>query len=158
MKPSKKPPLKECHIKDRLRFANNYVHKDLRFWQHVLFTDEASLHLHPNDNKDLVRRPTGDRYLGEFVHPKPEGDSLVFWGSIGWNGQGVLRLVTETISGKTYAQLLCDVIPATLERLNMHSAILIEDHATSHDTRLVINTKSSLNLRILEDYPSNSQI
>ena len=80
----------------------------------------------------------------------------MFWGSIGWNGQGVLRLVTETISGKTYAQLLCDVIPATLERLNMHSAILIEVHATSHDTRLVINTKSSLNLRILEDYPSNS--
>jgi len=57
MKPSKKPPLKECHIKDRMRFANNYVHKDLRFWRHVLFADEASLHLHPNDNKDLVRRP-----------------------------------------------------------------------------------------------------
>ena len=111
-------------------------------------------------NKELVRRPTGERYLGEFVHPtyKHEGDSLMFWGPIGWNGQGILRLVTETISGKTYAQLLCDVIPATLERLNMHSAILIEDHATSHDTRFVINTKSSLNLRILEDYPSNSPI
>lgn len=120
-RPSKKPPLNQNQITDRLTFAENYLEKDLRYWRHVIFVDEASLKLRPKDNRVTVRRPQGERYSKEFVLPsyKHEGGSLMFWGCIGWSGQGILKLVEGTLTGRAYAELLEEVIPPSLEKLNL---------------------------------------
>jgi len=157
-RPCSKPFLTESHIADRLAFANYYRDKDMRFWSRVLFCDETSLQLHPKDMRQRVRRSSGERYSKEYLLPAfKHGDgSLMFWGCISWKGQGTLKLIKGRIKGSTYNTLLTEAIPETFEDLDIRSAWLLEDNATPHGTKDVINTKANLKLKKLLDYPANS--
>jgi len=80
----------------------------------------------------------------------------MFWGCISWKGQGTLKLIKGRIKGSTYNTLLTEAIPETFEDLDIRSAWLLEDNATPHGTKDVINTKANLKLKKLLDYPANS--
>ena len=101
----------------------------MRFWRHVLFADEVGVELHPDDTRRRVRRPRNTRYSPRYTVPtyKFGSGKLIFWGAISWEGVGVLHLVTETLNGDRYAKLLGDVIPETLEILNMRRPHFLEE-------------------------------
>ena len=62
----RKPFLTAKHIRDRLEFAKTYQTKALRFWRHVLFADETSIQLFPQDTRRRVRRPPHARYGSKY--------------------------------------------------------------------------------------------
>ena len=80
----------------------------------------------------------------------------MFWGCISWEGQGELFEVQGTLDGPAYASLLRHTIPLTLSNLNMQAAYLYQDHASCHDSKVVQNVFHELQLRTLENQPSNS--
>jgi len=157
-RPCHKPFLTPKHIEGRLNFAKKYQNKDMRFWSRVIFCDETSMMLHPMDDRLRVRRPPNERFNKAYMIPvfKHGGGSLMFWGCISWKGQGVLKLVKETLKGGSYSKLLLEVIPESLNKLNMKTAWMLEDKAPPHIPKIVSDTKDGLMLKSLENYPSNS--
>ena len=53
----KKPLVSKRNLVSRLKFAKQHVHKDLSFWQNVLWTDDSKLNRFGSDGKQYVRRP-----------------------------------------------------------------------------------------------------
>ena len=53
----KKPLISKRNLVSRLKFAKQHVHKDLSFWQNVLWTDESKFNRFGSDGKQYVRRP-----------------------------------------------------------------------------------------------------
>jgi len=156
--PRAKPPLTPLHIEQRLEFANLYKGKDMRFWRNVLFCDEVSFQLFPPDRRQRVRRRKDLRNEPKNLVKsyKHGGGNLMFWGCIGYNGQGSLVLVDGNLNGEKYAQILRENIPRTLRFLNMHSAYILEDNAPTHQTQRVKSMKEELGVRDLPNYPANS--
>ena len=57
----KKPLVSIRNLVSRLKFAKQHVHKDLRFWQNVLWADESKFNRFASDGKQYVRRPQQGR-------------------------------------------------------------------------------------------------
>ena len=53
----KKPLVSKRNLVSRLKFAKQHVHKDLSFWQNVLWTDEPKFNRFGSDGKQYVHRP-----------------------------------------------------------------------------------------------------
>ena len=157
-KPVVKPKLDPKHIRTRLNFARNFGNMCDRFWQNVLYADEVSLQLHPTDKRRRVRRSRGERYKAPYTEPSYSyhGGSIMFWGIIGWHGQGPLVLIEDTLDMTSYRDLLRQEIPGVLANQNLRHPYLLEDHSTSHDGRLARDAKIEVNLRTFENYPSRS--
>jgi len=68
----------------RLEFAKTYAGHDMRYWSHVIFTDETRLELHSMDRRQRVRRPLHKRYQIRYVARGPKGKALsvMFWSCV----------------------------------------------------------------------------
>ena len=77
----KKPLVSKRNLVSRLKFAKQHVHKDLSFWQNVLWTDESKFNRFVSDGKQYVRRPQNQelspRYTLKIV--KHGGGNVIVW-------------------------------------------------------------------------------
>ncbi len=76
----------------RLEFAKKYQKKDMRFWGHIIFSDETKVELFPQDRCQRVRRPIHQRFQPKYLayHSRRKEPSLIFWGAVSIKGQGRL--------------------------------------------------------------------
>ena len=157
-RPAIKPSLKPEHIEDRLNFAKRYVHKDMRFWSHVLFTDETKVELHPKDMRDRVRRPRHRRNDDKYILRSHSygGGNLMFWGSIHFKGVGELYCIEESLDAKGYTELLAEVIPEIKRKLNIRSFCLQDDNSSVHRAEVVTRYKDKESIRSFENCPARS--
>lgn len=157
-RPAVKPSLKPEHIKARLEFARKLVHKDMRYWSQVLFTDETKVELHPRDLRDRVRRPRHRRNDNRYVvrSHSYRGGSLMFWGSIHFKGIAELYCIKETLDGEGYTELLDIVIPEIKRKLNIKSFCLQDDNSSVHRAEIVSKYKKREKIKSLENWPARS--
>jgi len=124
----------------------------MRFWSHVLFSDETRLELQPQDRRAKVRRPVhkrfDQRYLGKRARHGP--NSIMFWSCINLKGQGDLIAVEGTLNGDGYSKILEFAIPRVVTRLNIRAPILQEDNAPCHASKIAKDKKEALGLRTLQ--------
>ena len=108
----KKPLVSERYHVSRLKFAKQHVHKDLSFWQSVLWTDESKFNRFESDGKQYVRRPQNQelspRYTLKTV--KHGGGNVIVWGSFSWCGVGRLHRIQGTIDQHMYKEILENVM------------------------------------------------
>jgi len=142
----------------RFTFAEMHRERDMRFWRNVIFCDEVSFQLFPNDRRNKVQRPKRQRNEQKYSAKSyaHQGGSLMFWGAINFYGQGNLVLVENSLISANYEAPLRRAIPPILHALGLRGAILIQDHAPCHDAQLVQNTLGGPGPRALPNYPANS--
>ena len=108
----KKPLVSKRNLVSRLKFAKQHVHKDLSFWQNVLWTDESKFNRFGSDGKQYVRRPQNQelspRYTLKTV--KLGGGNVIVWGSFSWCGVGPLHRIQGTIDQHMYKEILENVM------------------------------------------------
>ena len=158
-RPCYKPALTPESIEQRLIFAEEYINRSTQFWMHIIYCDEVTVELSPNDGRSRVWRSKGERYMEKNFLPSyrfAQGRAM-YWGAITWQGPRPLVLIQGAIKGEAYEQLLQEQISGLLERMNQRSAYLLQDHATSHE-KGTKDVKIQLNIQTFDSYPSNSQI
>lgn len=157
-RPAIKPRLSRDQIQARLEFARKYVQKDMRYWGHVLFSDEAQIVLHPLDRRERVRRPKHRRFDNQFIREKPKfgGCSLMFWGCAQYKGVGDLIGILGTVNAQSYIEILEEGIPSTVKKLNLLSFLFQDDNASSHRAKDVEIYKSKNHIKSLREWPANS--
>ena len=85
---------KEASSKDdaqkSLQFAEDKQTKDMDYWNHVLWSDEAKMNLFGSDGVNCVWQQPGKKYKGKCVLPtvKYGGGSVMVWGCISAAGTG----------------------------------------------------------------------
>ena len=156
-RPAVKPPLTQGQKAARLQFAQDHLKKDMRYWGHVIFTDEVKVELHPMDGRQRVRRPIHKRFHPRYVVRglKGKGPSLMFWGGITLRGQGRLFRIDGTLDGHGYGQILQLCIPEIIRLQNLRAPILQEDNARVHTSQAANQVKEELGLKAL-NWPSYS--
>ena len=100
----KKPLVSKRNLVSRLKFAKQHVHKDLCFWQNVLWTDESKFNRFGSDGKRYVCHPQNPelspRYTLKTV--KHGGGNVIVWGSFSWCGVG--PCIESRDNGSTHVQ------------------------------------------------------
>lgn len=108
-------PFDDRHIQPRLSFANGYGNWSLDDWDHVIFSDEASIELGPH-GQVWVQRPEGEglnpHYLSTHI-PHPPKVSL--WGCFCGRGIGQAELYADTLDGAKYKDILAHNLLATAD-------------------------------------------
>lgn len=123
----------------------------MRYWGHVIFSDEVKVELYPKDHRQRVRRPIHKRYYPRYVVRclKGKGPSLMFWSCITMKGQGRLFRIFGTLDGPGYGQILYLCIPEIMRDQNLRAPILQEDNAKIHTSQTANQVKEELGLRLL---------
>ena len=95
-----------------MKFTKQHVHKDLSFWQNVLWTDESKFNRFGSDGKQYVRCPQNQelslRYTLKTV--KHGGGNGIVWGSFSWCRVGPLHRIQGTIDQHMYKEILKNVM------------------------------------------------
>jgi len=156
-RPAAKINLTPIQMARRLEFAQTYKDKDMRYWNHVIFSDESKVELYPQDRRQKLWRPCHKRFDGRFMNrrPKVKSPSLMFWGCINYHGQGDLVAIDGTLTGANYARILRINVIHTITKLNIRSPVFQEDNAPPHTSKLAGQTKEDLSLKTL-NWPSYS--
>ena len=100
--PRKTPLLKPRHVKDRLKFVNEYQCKSEDFWNKVIWSDETKIELFGRNMRTRVWREKGTEFKPSNTIPtiKFGGRSVMIWGCFSSNGVGGM----EIIEGKMNAE------------------------------------------------------
>ena len=89
-----------------------YVHKDIRFWENLLWTDECKFNHFGSDEYKYVRRPQNQelspRYTLKTV--KHGGGNAIVWGSFSWCGVGPLHRIQGTMDQHMYKEILENIM------------------------------------------------
>ena len=156
-RPAFKPLLDEEDMAARLEWAQDHQDKNMRFWGHVIFSDETKVELFPTDRRVRVRRPIHKRFCGKYVvrHIKGVKPSLMYWGCITLHGQGRLEEIIDRLDGPQYAGILQRCLPEIIRGQNLRAPILQEDNLRLHTSPDPTRVKENLGVRRL-DWPSRS--
>ena len=91
----KKPLMSKKNIEDRLRFARNHQHLKFKDWERWLFTDEASVKLYGQPNKQNDRFYTDHSERVPPVAVPKYNPSIMVWGGMTARGLTELHLVEK---------------------------------------------------------------
>lgn len=151
-RPAFKIPLTPQQMAKRLDFAKRHESRDMRFWGHVIFSDETLIELTPQDRRQRVRRPLNKRFYPKYLacRPKEKGLAIMFWGCICLKGQGRLFRINGALNGEGYARILGDCIPDIIEKHNIRYPVFQEDNAPIHRSNIANRRKEELGLELLE--------
>ena len=152
-----KPCLTKGQAEKRLVFAESYVKKDMRFWSHVLFSDEIQVLTNPTERRERVRRPRYKRYDNKFIKKTQRfnNNSLMFWGALHYKRTGSLIPIEGTVNAEAYLKILKEGIPQTIRKLNLRFLVFQDDNAPCHRTKIVKSYKEQQGINCLP-WPANS--
>ena len=153
----KKPLFSKRNLVSRLKFAKQHVHKDLSFWQNVLWTDESMFNRFVSDGKQYVRRPQNQelspRYTLKTV--KHGGGNVVVWGSFSWCGVGPLHRIQGIINQHIYKEILENVMLSYAEENLSLVWKFQQDKDPKHTTKSVQMWFNAKKINVLE-WPAQS--
>lgn len=103
-----KPLVSKLNRTRRLTFAKYHVHKDLKFWKNILWSDESKFNRFGSDGKQYVRRSKNKelnpRYTIKTV--KHAGGNVIVWGCFSWNGVGPLHRIQGRMDQFMYKEIM----------------------------------------------------
>ena len=155
-RPATKPRLSEKNIRDRITFCRKYAHWTSEQWNHVLFTDEASIKQF-QIHHGRVRRPPNQRYNQRFTVPcVKHSQSLMVWGSICAAGpQGLwIQPQNTTINAHGYLTILSDSLLASMQHGNCQ--FLVQDGAPCHTAKIVKRWLQDNGVNLIGPWPGSS--
>jgi len=106
------------HKKACKQFAEDEQTKDMDYWNHVLWSDEAKLNLFGSDGVKRVWRQPGEEYKDKCVlHTVKHGGGIVMvWGCMRAAGTGEQQFIEGTMNANMYSDILKQsMIPLPLE-------------------------------------------
>jgi hypothetical protein len=80
----KKPLLKLHHKREKMDFAEKYLHWTVEDWKRVIWLDETKINRFGLDGRQWAWKKKGERLSDRLVQPtvKFRGGSLMMWGCI----------------------------------------------------------------------------
>jgi transposase len=129
------PYLTSRNIAERMEYASTYALCDADWWSNAWFTDECSIQIGADQQREWVWRHTGEQWEPRFRKPRPlHHDTVMIWCGIHANRTLKWCFVDEymenerTVTGAVYARLLRDILPQIYEG----GQIWIQDNAPVH--------------------------
>lgn len=148
--------LKPDHIKKRLKYAQNNLH---RKWKNVLFVDETGIELNAPPNcqtqgqwAESVEQVT---MTPKFKHPV----RLNVFGGICWSGRTKLIFYRDNLNTQRYADILDEVIPEVRDAIfKKRKWLIVQDAIPLHFAAAVRRTVESHGVSLMEksEWPPNS--
>ncbi len=128
------------HKKVHKQFAEDKQTKDMDYWNHVLWSDEAKINLFASDGVKRVWWQPGEEYKDKCVLPTVKhGDgSVIVWGCMSAAGTEELQFTEGTMNTNMYCDILKQSMIPSLQRLaagqysnQIKSLLLSHHHSTS---------------------------
>jgi hypothetical protein len=138
----KKPYISKVNRGKRLIFANQYILRDQRFWNNVLFTDESKFNLFGSDGRVKVwRKPNTELDIKNTTSTvKHGGGSVMVWGCFSAAGVGNLVFIDGIMDHKVYINILKENLATSAARLGIENKFhFYQDNDPKHkatNTRL----------------------
>lgn len=141
----------------RLEFAKRYITKPASFWRNVLWTDESSFEFHASQKKVFVRINKNYRKKNAPVCQRVShgGGSVMFWGSVSYNGVGDLVPIDGSMNQNRYLETLNNYAFPSGDRLIGKEFILQQDNAPCHKARMITRFLRDVGVETL-DWPPQS--
>ena len=129
----------------------------VRRWQKVMWSDESTFSQFSQGRSFRVWRTPEEEFntscLNATVKQSP---SRMFWGCFLWNGLGPLVPVRESMTGKTYVEVLRKhAIPSLRRLVPNNKGIFQEDNAPPHRARIAADFRESAGISVLP-WPAQS--
>ena len=135
----KKPLLSVSHRKKRLVFALKYQHWTMEDCQRVLWSDETKSNRIGSDGQEYVWTRKGERLTSREVQGIVMfgGGLLMVWGSIWWNGMGVLSEMDGRMDAEQYVAILEGELLQSMKGSGIpaNEVIFQQDNDTNHTFR-----------------------
>ena len=115
----------------------------------VYFGDESKFNVFGSDGKTYVRRRMGERLDPKCKKKtvKFRGGSVMAFGMISSQGTTPLILLNTRENGTIYRNLLQNHVVSILQESTCENPIFIQDNASCHKTKLVMECLKKQNLR-----------
>ncbi len=105
--------------KARKQFAEDKQTKDMDYWNHVLWSNEAKINLFGSDGVKHVWWQPGDEYKDKYILPtvKHGGGNTMVWGCMSAAGARELQFIEGTMNANMYCDILKQSMIPPLQRL-----------------------------------------
>ena len=154
----KKPFIGKKNRRLRLKWARDHASWSIEDWRRVIWTDETKFNMFGSDGIFRVWREPGNamdpKYLRGTV--KHGGGSVMFWGSIGWNGVGILHHIPGIMVKEVYRDTLIKKLPATLRKLRLRGGFIFQQDNDPKHTALIVKQWFVDNKVDLLEWPAQS--
>ena len=144
--------LSKTNIKKRFAYANEYVNKNIDFWEQVIFTYESKFNIFGSDGRKNVWRKEGEalnpRNITHTI--KHGGGNVMVWGSMSANGVENLVFVEGKMNKTDYLNILKNNFVQSAEKMGLENGfVFVQDNDPKHSAALVkewllYNTKKVL--------------
>ena len=158
---AKKPFLKAANRKKRRKWAREHRGWGEEDWQHIIWTDEASVELGKNSRAVWVWRRPGERYDEKCTAPtfKSGRQSLMIWGCMAYGRLGPLICIPkDEKSGEDYVKNilngpLWDIYMELSEERGLVG--VMEDGAPVHRSKVAQNFRTSQGMEVFPHPPQS---
>lgn len=158
-KPFKKPRLTKKHKQARISFCRQFMHYTEDQWQKVLFSDEKKFLVYGNDAGIKLWMEDSEKLHDECVIPTEKfNEGVMFWGCFSARGVGRVLPVEGNLNSQGYIDLLeSRLLPTIQDQFahNKQSVQFIQDNASCHKSRIVMNWLRNNGIETL-DFPPKS--
>ena len=140
-KAKKKPHLKKCHIRDRIRFYDLFKNYGFEDFSKIIWSDESRICLNYGDHPPLVRRPPNSSLDEKYLRPSSKYQiSIMVWGWFSAFVLGPLQIIDGTVNNQRYIDILeNNLIPYINNKCGGQQILFQDDNASCHRHRNVKN-------------------
>ena len=154
------PILKASHYQCRLKFARDHENWTVEDWKRVLWSDETKINQIGSDGKVYVWKKRGEApsdHTTTSTVKHGEGNNLIVWGCMGWNGVGILVEVEGKMDAKQYCEILDEGVVESFEKLDMEEEerYFQQDNDPKHTSKLATTWFSDNNIIVIH-WPAQS--
>lgn len=136
----KKPFLKACHKKARLKWANFYKGWTVDDWKYVVWSDETKINIWGSDGVTYCWTRPGDPIMPHHLDltVKHGGGSLMLWGCISSKGAGNIHQIQGKMDADMYCKILDEQVDNSFELWNFdkEETLYQQDNDPKHTSKL----------------------
>lgn len=156
----KRPLLKKAHRIARLKFARYHQNWTVEDWKRVLWSDETKINRIGSDGRSYVWKKKGEGLSDRTTTPTVKhggGNNLMVWGSMGWEGVGMLVEVEGIMDATQYCSILDHAVEESFEKLEMKEGerIFQQDNDPKHTSKMATKWFEDNNIEVL-NWPAQS--
>ncbi|CAF1398216.1 unnamed protein product [Rotaria sordida] len=148
----KKPLVTNVHRLKRLGYSYSYLAKSIKFWDRVLWCDEAKFDFYDSNRRQLVWTRRGDDLPSNCIIPTVQqgGGNIVVWGCMGKKGVGKLVFLEDNMTGLIYKNILEKNLYASARKLGLSKHfVLMDDNNPKHRSKIVVDWVRSMGIEKL---------
>ncbi|CAF3030617.1 unnamed protein product [Rotaria sp. Silwood2] len=157
----RKPLVTNFHRLKRLGYSYSYLAKSIKFWDRVLWCDEAKFDLFDSSGRQFVWSRRGEDLPSNCIAPTVQqgGGNIVVWGCMDKKGVGKLVFLKENMTGSIYKNILEKNLYAAAKKLGLSKHfVLMDNNDPKHRSKIVVDWLRSMNIEKLPWPPHSSDL